>query len=69
MIWIGLLLAAGMVLHSNWHLIADILGPLGKILLVLVALGLLGWVLWRRWRERRSAAAEKATAAGDGTLT
>jgi hypothetical protein len=44
-----------MVLHSNWHLIADVLGPLGKILLVLVALGLLGWVLRRRWRERHRA--------------
>ena len=52
-IWIGLLLAAGMVLHSNWHLVADVLDPLGKILLVLVAFGLLGWVLRRRWRERR----------------
>jgi membrane protein DedA with SNARE-associated domain len=54
-IWIGLLLAAGLFLHSNWHIVADILGPLGKILLVLVALGLIGWVLWRRWRERRTA--------------
>lgn len=66
-IWIGLLLAAGMVLHSNWQLIADVLGPLGKILLVLVAIGLLGWVLWRRWRERRSGVAEEDAAAGDRT--
>ena len=58
-VWIGLLLAAGMVLHSNWQLIADVLGPVGKILLVLVAGGLVGWVLWRRWRERRRAAVEK----------
>lgn len=58
-IWIGVLLAAGMVLHANWHLIADVLGPLGKIILVLVALGLVGWVLWRRWRERRTASVEK----------
>ena len=54
-IWIALLLAAGLLLHSNWRLLADILGPLGKILIVLVALGLVGWVLWRRWRERRAA--------------
>jgi membrane protein DedA with SNARE-associated domain len=53
--WIGLLLAAGMLLHSNWHLIADVLGPLGKILVVLVALGLVGFVAWRRRRERRAA--------------
>jgi membrane protein DedA with SNARE-associated domain len=67
-IWIGLLLAAGIILHSNWRLIADVLGPLGKILLVLVALGLGGWVLWRRWRERRERhppAAEKEAAAED----
>ena len=68
-IWIGLLLAAGMLLHSNWHLIADVLGPLGKILLVLVAVGLLGWVLRRRWRERRlareRARAEAAAGAED----
>jgi membrane protein DedA with SNARE-associated domain len=66
-IWIGLLLGAGLVLHSNWHLIADVLGPLGKIILVLVALGLLGWVLWRRWRERASRRAEKEPA-DDGSL-
>jgi membrane protein DedA with SNARE-associated domain len=52
-IWIGLLLAAGMILHQNWRLIADVVGPLGKILLLLVVLGLAGWVLWRRWQERR----------------
>ncbi len=66
-IWIGILLAAGMILHSNWHLIADVLGPVGKILLILVAVGLVGWVLWRRWRERHPAAVEKETAAEDGT--
>lgn len=66
-VWIGLLLAAGMLLHANWHLIADVLGPVGKVLLVLIALGLLGWVLWRRWRERRSAAARSEAPAGDGT--
>jgi len=54
-IWIGLLLAAGMILHSNWRLLADILGPLGKVLLVLVALGLITWIAWRRWRDRRAA--------------
>ena len=59
-IWLGLLLAAGLILHSNWHLIADVLGPLGKILLILVAMGLLGWVLWRRWQERRRARAAAA---------
>jgi membrane protein DedA with SNARE-associated domain len=62
-IWIGLLLAAGLFLHANWHVVADILGPLGKILLVLVALGLIGWVLWRRWRERRG---RRATADPEG---
>jgi membrane protein DedA with SNARE-associated domain len=54
-IWIGLLLAAGLILHQNWHLIADVLGPMGRILLILVAVGLGGWVLWRRWQERRAA--------------
>jgi membrane protein DedA with SNARE-associated domain len=53
--WIVLLLAGGMILHSNWHLLADILGPLGKILLVLCALALAGWIAWRRWRDRRQA--------------
>lgn len=56
-IWIGLLLAAGMLLHGNWQLIAGILGPLGKILVVAIALGLGGWILWRRWRERRAGTA------------
>ena len=64
-IWIGLLLAAGMLLHANWHVIADVLGPIGKILVALVALGLVGFVLWRRWRERHPA--EKPAAAEDGT--
>jgi membrane protein DedA with SNARE-associated domain len=53
-VWIGLLLAAGMLLHSNWHLIADVLGPVGKLLLALVALALVGFVAWRRWRDRRA---------------
>ena len=53
-----LLLAGGMILHSNWHLLADVLGPLGKILLVLCAFGLAGWIAWRRWRDRRAAASE-----------
>ena len=57
-VWIGLLLAAGMILHQNWHVIADVLGPIGKILLILVALGLAGWILWRRWQERRSGSNE-----------
>lgn len=55
-IWIILLLVAGMLLQRNWHLIAQVLGPVGKVLLVLMALGLFGWVLWRRWRERRAGA-------------
>ena len=67
-IWIGLLLAAGMLLHSNWHLIADFLGPLGKVLLVLVAVGLVAFVLWRRWRERRLTRAEEAAVAEDARL-
>ena len=53
-IWIGMLLAVGMLLHSNWHIISDALGAAGKILLALVALGLIGFVAWRRWRDRRS---------------
>jgi membrane protein DedA with SNARE-associated domain len=53
--WIVLLLAGGMILHSNWRLLGDILGPLGKILLVLCALALAGWIGWRRWRDRRQA--------------
>jgi membrane protein DedA with SNARE-associated domain len=56
-IWIGLLLAAGMLLHQNWHVIANVLGPIGKVLLILIALGLLVFVLWRRWQERRAARA------------
>lgn len=67
-VWIGLLLAAGMILHANWHLVADILDPLGKVLLVLVAFGLLGWVLWRRWRERRVTRAEERAASEDVPL-
>jgi membrane protein DedA with SNARE-associated domain len=54
-IWIGLLLAAGMILQSSWHRIADLLGPAGKVLLLLAALGLAAWVLLRRLRERRAA--------------
>jgi membrane protein DedA with SNARE-associated domain len=52
-IWIGFLLAAGMLLHSSWHLIADVLDATGKVLLLLIVVGLFGWVLWRRLRERR----------------
>jgi membrane protein DedA with SNARE-associated domain len=53
--WIVLLLAGGMILHKNWHLLADILGPLGKVLLVLCVLGLAAWIAWRRLRDRREA--------------
>lgn len=67
-LWIGLLLGAGMILHSNWHLVADVVDPLGKLLLVLVAVGLLGWVLWRRLRERRAGAAGERTEPEDAPL-
>ncbi len=55
-VWITLLLLAGVILHDNWHTIADIIGPLGTLLVLLVGLGLVVWIGWRRWSDRRAAA-------------
>lgn len=51
-IWIGFLTAIGMVLQANWHIVAAVIDPIGKILIVLAVLGGIGWIVWRRWRER-----------------
>lgn len=53
-VWILFLIGVGMVLHDNWHVIADIVGPLGTILLLLVAVGPIGWIAWRRLSDRRA---------------
>lgn len=55
-VWIALLISAGMLLHNNWHIIAAVLDPLGKILVIAIVLGLIGWVAWRRWKDRSSPA-------------
>lgn len=55
-VWISLLIVAGMLLHNNWHIIAAVLDPLGKILVIAIVLGLIGWVAWRRWKDRSSPA-------------
>lgn len=54
-IWIGFLIAIGVFLQANWHYVAAVIDPLGKILIVLAVLGGIGWIAWRRWRERRAA--------------
>ncbi|TPE53028.1 DedA family protein [Amaricoccus solimangrovi] len=54
-IWIGFLIGVGMFLRANWHLVAAVIDPLGKLLLVLAVAGAIGWIAWRRWRERGSA--------------
>jgi membrane protein DedA with SNARE-associated domain len=53
-IWIVFLTAIGMVLQANWHIVAAVIDPIGKILLLLAVLGGIGWIGWRRWREYRS---------------
>lgn len=60
-VWISFLLAIGMILQANWHLVSAVIDPLGKILIVLAVLGVIGWIGWRRWREwsaRRAAPVE-----------
>lgn len=50
-VWISFLLAIGMILQANWHVVSAVIDPLGKILIVLAVLGIIGWIGWRRWRE------------------
>ncbi len=54
-VWIVLLISAGVLLHNNWHIVADIIGPMGTILVAIVGLGLIGWIAWRRWTDRKAA--------------
>lgn len=66
-VWITLLLLAGVILHDNWHMIANVIGPLGTVLVLAVALGLVLWIGWRRWSDRRATTqAPKAPRAPDG---
>ncbi len=53
-IWITLLLLAGVILHDNWHMIANVIGPLGTALVLLIAFGLVLWIGWRRWSDHRA---------------
>lgn len=55
-VWIIFLVAIGMLLQANWHIVAAIIDPMGKILIVLAGLGVVGWIVWRRWRERGAVA-------------
>lgn len=53
-VWIIFLVLIGIFLQANWHYVAAIIDPLGKILLVVAVLGGIGWIGWRRWREWRA---------------
>ena len=53
-VWIVFLVAIGMVLQANWHYVAAVIDPLGKLLIVLAVLLGIGWIGWRRWREWRA---------------
>ena len=56
LVWILFLIIVGMVLHDNWRRIADVIGPLGTILVLLLVLGVVAWIGWRRLTDRRRAA-------------
>ena len=54
---------AGVILHDNWHMIANVIGPLGTALVLLIAFGLVLWIGWRRWSDHRA-----TTRATEGSL-
>lgn len=54
-VWIALLLGAGILLQQNWTLVSDVLGPAGLVILATIGLGLIFWIVRRRRQERAGA--------------
>ena len=50
--WNAILVGAGYLLGSQWHRVADVVGPLSIPLLVALVLAACGWLLWRGLRNR-----------------
>ena len=50
--WNAVLIGAGYLLGSQWHRVADVVGPLSIPLIAALVLAAGGWLLWRGLRNR-----------------